>query len=396
MSQKKSNFIMRKEDALIICCARTIIPPSFVKRIQHLVEENLDWEYVRQAAQHHAVLPLVYQALKVVDQDSLPDTFLQHLKNHFRSTVIHNMQMAADLLKILKLFEEHGIKAVPFKGPVLAENVYGDLGLRNFGDLDILLWPHDACKAIDLLNTLGFAPLLKLSPSQFTVYMKTEDDMVFTRQTDGLIVELHWEIRGHYLSRPFDMAFISSRLENGTLLTNDVQRLSAEDSLLYLCIHGTRHMWERLEWICGVAELIGNQKDLQWDKAFNLAHVMKCSRIFRHGLYLVHHLLDVKMPNQVTKELASDPVLPYLADQIVQHLFPLFRHGQKTKGGSRFNRLQFQVRDSVLEKIEYGWRQLIEPREVDWRWLPLPAHLAFMYWFLRPLRLSWQYLLWKC
>jgi len=36
------------------------------------------------------------------------------------------------LLKLLDLFENHGIPAVPFKGPVLASSIYGDLSLRQF------------------------------------------------------------------------------------------------------------------------------------------------------------------------------------------------------------------------------------------------------------------------
>ncbi len=147
-------------------------------------------------------------------------------------------------------------------------------------------------------------------------------------------------------------------------------------------------MWERLEWICCIAELVRNKSDLQWDKAFKLASDVKCSRIVRHGLYLAHELLEVELPAQVTKELAADPTLPQLAEQIKQQFFPLLRPGQTVAGGNRFKRLQLQVRDSLWEQVVYGWRQLTMAREADWRWLPLPAYLAFLYMFLRPLRLG--------
>ena len=120
---KKSDFILRKEDSLITNCARTVISPSLAKKIRELTDESLDWEYVRQASLQHAVLPLVYRTLHEVGKESLPDTFLLDMRNHFQSTVIRNMRMAASLLKILTLFEEYGITAVPFKGPVLAEYV---------------------------------------------------------------------------------------------------------------------------------------------------------------------------------------------------------------------------------------------------------------------------------
>jgi Uncharacterised nucleotidyltransferase len=385
---EKACPVMLAEDNLIISGARTVVTPSLAEEIRGMLNADLDWEYIQQASLRHAVLPLVYQTLHKVSPESLPDSLAKKMKNHLRGTVVRNMKMGASLLKILTLFEEHGITAVPFKGPVLAEDIYGDLGFRNFSDLDILLWPHDAAKAIALLSNSDFEPLINLSPSQLTAYMKGEDDMVMMHRTDSLVVELHWEMTGRYISSPFDMAFINKRLERVTLLNTDVPNLSPEDLLLYLCIHGTRHMWERLEWICCIAELVRNKSDLQWDKAFKLASDVKCSRIVRHGLYLAHELLEVELPAQVTKELAADPTLPQLAEQIKQQFFPLLRPGQTVAGGNRFKRLQFQVRDSLWEQVVYGWRQLTMAREADWRWLPLPAYLAFLYMFLRPLRLG--------
>lgn len=378
---------MRKEDELIICCARTVTPHLLTDRIRCLVNEKLNWKYIIQASQQHAVLPLVFQNLHTVCPNSLSDTILQEMKNSCRSTVAHNLYMASMLLKVLTLFKKQGIKAVPFKGPVLAENVYGNLGLRNFGDLDILIWPHDAGTAIDLLRSQGFKALIPLSSAQLTAYMKTEDDMVLTLQDKGLVVELHWEMTGRILSRPMDMDFINKRLETVSLLDRDVEHLSAEDLLLYLCIHGTRHMWERLDWICCVGELIRSRQDLHWDMAFKLARTIKCHRILQHGLLLTHILLETKLPKNVLDKLTADRELQKLALEIKNQILPLYEPLQSTGGGNRFKLLQYRVRDSLSDRVVYGWRQLTAPREADWRWLPMPAQLTFLYLFLRPLRL---------
>ena len=87
--------------------------------------------------------------------------------------------------------------------------------------------------------------------------------MVLVHQKDNLVVELHWEMSGRYLSRPLDLAYLHGRLRTVSLLDSNVPSLSNEDQLLYLCIHGTRHMWSRLEWICCVAELIRYKKELE-------------------------------------------------------------------------------------------------------------------------------------
>ena len=381
---------MLAEDKLILCCARTEILPSGEKTARKLLSTLLGWEYIYQASLHHGVLPLVYSNLQKLSPGSLSDSLQQKMKSHLRNTVVCNMHMGARLLKILALFEEHGIGAVPFKGPVLAEDVYGDLGLRNFSDLDILVSPHDAERAIHLLTSQGFTQNIQLTSSQFSSYMKGEDDMVLVHQKDNLVVELHWEMSGRYLSRPLDLAYLHGRLRTVSLLDSNVPSLSNEDQLLYLCVHGTRHMWSRLEWICCVAELIRNKKELEWDMLFTLADQMKCYRIVCHGLSLAHDLLDANLPVEVAEKLTRDPLLPKLAAQVTQQLFPLGDPGQTRETGYRFKRLQFQVRDSFLEQLRYGWNQLTLPREADWRCFPLPGSLSFLYIFFRPLRLLWE------
>ena len=49
------------------------------------------------------------------------------------------MLMSAELIRIMKLLEKNDIKALAFKGPVLSQMVYGDITLRQYVDLDVLI-----------------------------------------------------------------------------------------------------------------------------------------------------------------------------------------------------------------------------------------------------------------
>ena len=60
--------------------------------------------------------------------------------------------MTSELIKVMKLFEENGVEYISFKGPVLSQLAYGDITLRQYVDLDILIKKEDLRKADNLLK----------------------------------------------------------------------------------------------------------------------------------------------------------------------------------------------------------------------------------------------------
>ena len=136
---------------LIACCQ---ITPSKddAHFIQNLLSE-IDYQQLIDIASRHGVLPLVYKTLKDLsqgDKGSIQD-FLSELKPINMSIAQRNMLMSSELIKIMRLLEENHIEALAFKGPALAQTAYGDITLRQFGDLDILIREKDRSRVIDLL-----------------------------------------------------------------------------------------------------------------------------------------------------------------------------------------------------------------------------------------------------
>ena len=145
------------ETALMIACARATVDHNSIGKIQQLVADGLDWDAFIAVCIRHKVLPLVYQNLV----EHCPDTFpvelkSQHVKNYIIENFINSLALVEQLVRILELFKKSEIKAVPFKGPVLAERLYGDFSLRRYVDLDIFISRNDAEKAVDILLKNGF------------------------------------------------------------------------------------------------------------------------------------------------------------------------------------------------------------------------------------------------
>ncbi len=89
----------RAEHALLRCCSRTCVDPPTARRIRDLVEEDIDWDYLRRIASSHGVMPLLYQSLETVCSDAVPKTVLEQLQADFYVNSRHNQRMTRELLR---------------------------------------------------------------------------------------------------------------------------------------------------------------------------------------------------------------------------------------------------------------------------------------------------------
>src|SRR5215213_1532329 len=118
------------EHKLLLCCARTNAVPRVVARLRELAATEVDWEYLFLLARRHAVVPLLYLQLQRHASDLVPPEVLQQLKKHYLENAARNTVLTAELCRLLALFADGSIEAIPYKGPVLALFAYDNLALR--------------------------------------------------------------------------------------------------------------------------------------------------------------------------------------------------------------------------------------------------------------------------
>ena len=362
-----------------------------MQQIDRLSRQVKDWDYVVQIARRNGVIPLLYKTLNASDAPFIPADVLNCLQGAFEGNTYRNFLLTGKLLRILKLFKQHNILAVPFKGPALAEMVYGDLALRSFVDLDILIHPKNAARAIHLMIQQGYQPSVKLNVDQLKAYIKKEYSVEMFRKNATEIIELHWELTGRYLPCPFTLGDFERRLKQESLAGKNVCQFPSEELLLYLCIHGAKDAWNRLEAILSVAELIRTSPGLDWIHVQTLSQKMKCKRILLVGLYLASHLFDANLPEPITKKIEADPIIKKMAKMIYHHLFHKQLLPSPIPINSDFSAFHFKIRDSLLDKIRYGLSLIFKPSRQEWRYFPLPASLSFLHYLLRPARLIWGF-----
>ncbi len=377
---------MRPEAELLLCCARTAMDAERAERIRQLLQEDLNWDYLLQAALKRRVMPLLYWHLNASGPEAVLDGHLDIFRAYIHHIVRHNLLLTAELCRILSLFEAHGISAIPFKGPVLAAILYGNLALRQFGDLDILVRKQDVLSAKDLLVAQGYRCQRERT---------WEDRLV---HGNGSIVDLHWGIAPGYFSFPLDPEHLWERAKPLSLGGTTALTLSPEDLLLILCVHGAKHCWKRLKWICDVAELLRVHEGVDWEEVMAAARTLGSWRMLCLGLFLAHDLLGAPLPREVWQRVQADHTVKALASQVREQLYqevntqPLFLEASTRLFHLRMReRLRDRIQYCLRYFPRYYLRSATSPNAADQEFLPLRPSFSFLHYLIRPFRLLGQY-----
>jgi hypothetical protein len=207
--------------------------------------------------------------------------------------------------------------------------------------------------------------------------------MQFSRDNHRLFVELHWEVAPHLFASTVNGERLWQDLITLDLNGTQVKTFSAEDLLFSLCVHGSRHLWERLGWICDVAELI-TSRPLDWTTLLERATSADTERMFLLGVHLAERLLDAPVPAEVKQRCDSDPRLASLADNVIEHLFNGPTHVPATS--REIFKYNIRVRKSLSARARY-LLYMLRPTDSDLSSRSLPPRLNFAYYITRPFRL---------
>ena len=383
---------------LLLNCARTHLSLSNVQTIKLLLNQDIDWPALIQLSRRHGVLPLLYQNLKLISSEKIDSQVLEQLQQYSQKTALQNTIFTRDLLNILTLFKKYDIQALSFKGPSLAVSAYKNLSLRSFCDLDILIPKKDCLKAIDVLIMHGhYQPIREwhfLNEKWEKTYLKSYREFSLT---NGIVtIDLHQclTVEG-YLSSEFSFEYLWKNHETIDIATQVIPNFGQIDSLLYLCVHASKECWRKLKWICDIAEFVQVNPDLDWHRLLDQAQTFHCERRVLTGLLLAHYLLELPLPEIVSQRAEKDQICYELTEEFIQRLF-----WQDNQLGRQFTMEKFYLHLKSLEKVEdklKSWEELsrqlktllikLIPNSKDYRYLPLPKLLGFMYYFIRPYRM---------
>jgi hypothetical protein len=368
---------------LIACCRHFLKTDTSEDLAQSASDVN--WGRALLLGESHAVIPIIYSALKQQTSSIIPEALNASFQAHVRT----NLTLAAELLSLLSLLAAGGITAIPLKGPTLALQAYGDLSLRSFSDLDLLVSPSDVPRARQVLIANGYRMHWTLPSFSPSAYLKIKEQQLSFVQANGTVaVDLHWRLVPDYFSAEFGWNEAVNKAESVMFCGRPVLSLSTEDLLRFLCVHGGKHLWMRLGWICDLAGFIRSNPDINWKRTLAEAARLNAMRALSVGLLLVTELLRLVLPEEVVRAIRSDRVASRLARDIQDRLFSPTPVGHTSLEACRFH---LRMTQGLGNKLRLFTTFVFTPGEAEFRVLQLPAWLYPLYYPFRIARLAAKY-----
>jgi putative nucleotidyltransferase-like protein len=374
------------EMALLLGCARRRVPEADRERLRQLSTAIPDWRRVIQMASWHGLLPLLHKHLDGIG--GVPEDARMLLRGQFLKSAEAGLRLSAQMLELLHYFEAHGVPAVPYKGPALAAQLYGNVALRQSVDLDLLVNREHVGTARALLRAQGYRPRYELTEAGQAFRMRTRYAETFD-QDGRLPVELHWAFTNGDVAFPLTLADLAPRLRQGRLGSSTIPVLSDEDLLLILCVHGAKHRWDRLEWVCGVAELIRGAPQLNWAEVRASAEASGSRRMLLLGTSIAHELLTAPVPGPLVDQALSDRRIGQLADEVWRLLCESRPHPESAEefGSIQHDLFHLRLRERPRDQLQYLFYRLTTPSRPE-SWMPVSAagRMIAMHAIIRPLR----------
>jgi hypothetical protein len=358
-------------DRLLACCvapAKPLHPETF---------DDLTAERFVELACRHRVVSRVYE---VAARLGLPGAIRERLQDRLIVQSHQSLWLTRELLQILRHFQSRNISALPFKGPVLSQILYGSPASRQFGDLDLLVHAGDVSRAKAALIELGFTPSLQLSGGEEKAYLSSANEYVFNRGNERNLVELHWRILPRFYSVELNTESLFERSITIELSGQTVHTLSAEDLLIVLCVHNAKHAWTSLSWLCDLEQLI-RSTDLDWDIVHARTRQLGVQRIVAINMALVKTLLGITV--------GGYPYADHATHGTAGELTTLMRQSREyDPDSSEYFRLMLRVRERWQDRMRFLSRLAFTPGFGEWQSIKLPRTLFPLYRFVRVSRLA--------
>lgn len=371
------------ELSLLLAACSPIRGPEQLERICRLLQRPDRWPALIECADQHGVTFLLCQTLSEL-ADLMPAREMQRLEQRYRTNVHKSLIFARELIRISDGMDALGVDVMPYKGVVLAETVYGDIALRQSGDIDLLIRVQDFSRIREAVRGLGYTPHFPLSPREEEAYLRTGYEYTFDSQAGPNLLELQWALQPRFYAVDVDMDGLFQRSVQVTIAGRNIKTLSPEDLMIVLSLHAAKHAWGRLIWLCDIARIM-SRPNLNWDWIKQQASELGIARILSVTLLLANRLLGASIPATVDATLGGDPATLTIAEEI----------GAGIENGAAFDvesvsyfRLMLRLRERSADQMRFMSRLVFTPGPGEWKAVRLPPALFPLYRVVRLSRLA--------
>ena len=364
-----------------MCCARTRVDSRTRERLQHLAAGRVDWPSLIELASYHQLRPLLHRNLAKHCPAAVPELFLERLSVGTLRNAQSSLFLVEKQAEIARQLADRDILAVFYKGAFLAISAYGDVGLREFTDIDVLVAERDYSRAKNNLIALGYRPSADY-----------EYECSLVDESQRVCIDLHRAVTPPEFPVAVDFRQLWQRLQSISTGGVELQGPSPEDHLVLLCARLSADVWAnkgRLAKITDIHEMVGSSGSMDWYKVVGMAKRARASRMLQFSLQLARDLLGTSPP-----ESAMDLLGHSSANELASHLTSVVLSRIEKPPERPPTKLPMLKRHLCHAPLVYKtkarrwWLRTVTPNDRDRTFVRLPEDLSALYYLVRPVRLT--------
>jgi len=296
---------LKPEEQFILLAADIKPDQTILNRLDELIPTIRDWEVFTKMAIDRAAAPLIVDKLfKLSNAGLFPEKVLRNLKQASLRTLTRNMLLTEHFRQVIRALTEAGVPVIALKGSMLSEWLYGNINLRQFSDLDLLVPQEKGLDAVAILDKMGYVQdnLIMsefINENTFIVHYKP---MI----KNGVSVEIH--IRIHSETEPYQVDLQDMWQHAVPLKLHGVEALgfSPEDLLMHLCIHLDKHfIVGQFQFTClyDIVNMLNHKGELlNWDLFEKKCIQANAVSVTYKYLLLVQKYLNGNLPSTVASK----------------------------------------------------------------------------------------------
>ncbi len=299
---------------------------------------------------HHQLVPLYlrsgHSSLEELDSGSRIN-----LEQFSQANTLCILTMISRFKAVARLLDGQNVRYAVYKGPALSHRLFGDVAVRQFGDIDLLVHPGDFFRTFQLLLDAGFKAKLPASPFIGAYLEQSRRDL--TLGDAHLHLDLHQQIaRGpRYYGLPEEFW---NRLDAMKVYGQSYPTLPLELELVTLAVHASRHGWDHYKLVLDFAGLLLDGRAPDWNLIEGLIQRFQARTMFDLGVSLGRTLFaDLAGPYRV--RTAPGDLRRHLA---------VLNEGRSYTDMSMLRQF-FKLQNGSLNRLKMGLFYLAYPRPED-------------------------------
>jgi hypothetical protein len=372
---------VRRWRELLLACAVWDASEAELGRVRAAAAVIEDWDAVIHRLRMHRIVPHAHRALTAAGA-AVPEHASRAIAEETRSIAARALGRARQLAELARRLHDAGVRSFAFKGPALSLAAYGDVGVRDSIDLDIVVRPRELDRARAVMLAAGYVSRSEMSAAQERMLQRSFGHFSYMRADEPAGVELHWRFAAPRYPWSMPPDDVLARSGTITLAGAVVTVADATDEVLLQAMHGTRHQWERIEWLLVFARLVRGAK-VDASALLERARSNGSERALGVALRLSMDLLGAALPPTLAAVATGRPAGKRAA-AIGRGIEREIRSGASSL--AQPYALNLRTMDRAGDRARYLALSVFSPTPREWELVRLPDALLFLYYPIRALR----------